>query len=221
MVDYKLLPEDADLRGNVAILIPAYNEEATVAQVIRAAKGSKLGPVLVIDDGSQDDTTKKALAEGVSVLRLELNVGKAGAVWLAAKLVKTDIIVLLDADLVGLNSKHVQALAAPVLQAKADMSRGSFSGGRFRTTAAQKLTPQLNGQRAILRHKLLELDDFSKARYGIEIAISKGAKKHGWKTANVDLPGVSQVMKEEKRGFRQGLKIRLAMYRDIFAALLR
>ncbi len=215
MANFNLFPKDLDLTGDCAVVIPAYNEEATVASIVKLALEANLGLVLVVDDGSTDKTKENSLAAGAAVLKIIENVGKGGAVWLAAKTLQTKAIVLIDADLTGLKSQHIIDLAKPVLNDEVDMTRGNFSGGRWQTTAAQNISPQLNGQRGILREKLLALPDFSKSRYGIEIAITKGAKKNNWRTANIDLKDVSQIMKEEKRGFLAGFIIRLGMYRDI------
>jgi hypothetical protein len=109
----------------------------------------------------------------------------------------------------------------PVLDGKADMSRGVFTGGRWTTTAAQQLTPQLNGQRAVKREKLLKIQGLRESRYGIEIAITEQAKRENWQMVDVTMPNVSQVMKEEKRGFWQGLKYRMWMYADIVRTYLK
>jgi len=218
VVEYDLIPTDADLTGQAAIVIPAYNEENTVGEIVTIAKNSNVGRVFVVDDGSDDATKEVASKAGANVIAIKENVGKGGAVHLAAEVLQTEVIV--DADLLGLTTEHIKDLAKPVIDGLVDMTRGNFSGGRLQTTAAQKLTPQLNGQRAILRDKLLELPDFSNSRYGIEVAISKGAARQKWRTKNIDFKNVSQVMKEEKRGFWCGLKIRLAMYRDIVVSLL-
>ena len=204
-----------------AVLVPAYNEAAHVARVIGVARAAALGPVLVVDDGSSDATTATAQAAGAEVLQLPDNRGKGGAVFAGAAHVDTDVVVLLDADLLGLTPNHIRALAEPVLKGTVTMTRGMFSGGRWRTTAAQHLTPQLNGQRAILRGKLLEVEGLADSRYGIEIAITEHAKRAGWPVCDVPLYGVSQVMKEEKRGFWVGLGVRLKMYREIFLELFR
>jgi glycosyltransferase involved in cell wall biosynthesis len=60
-------------RPSCAVLIPAYNEAETVADVVRVAKEAGLGPVVVIDDGSDDDTAAAAEAAGAEVLRLSEN----------------------------------------------------------------------------------------------------------------------------------------------------
>ncbi len=203
-----------------AVLIPAYNEAAHVGRVVEVARTVGC-EVWVIDDGSSDLTAQTARAAGAEVLTLPENQGKGGAVFAGAAHVDTDVVVLLDADLLGLTPQHIRALAEPVLSGRATMTRGVFSGGRWRTTAAQRLTPQLNGQRAVLREKLLEAEGLAESRYGLEIAITEHAKRAGWCVLDVPLGGVSQVMKEEKRGFWVGSGVRLKMYAEIFLELFR
>ncbi len=203
-----------------AVLIPAYNEADGVARVVGAAKATGYA-VWVIDDGSEDATAECARQAGAEFLTLPENQGKGGAVFAGAAHADAEVVVLLDADLLGLRPEHITALAEPVLSSRATMTRGVFTGGRWRTTTAQRLTPQLNGQRAVLRERLLEIPGLAKSRYGIEVLITEHAKRAGWAVQDVPLGGVSQVMKEEKRGFWVGALVRLQMYGEIFRQLLR
>jgi glycosyltransferase involved in cell wall biosynthesis len=202
-----------------SILIPAYNEALSIAAVIRTAASAQLGPVLVVDDGSTDDTSGVARRAGAEVLRLPANTGKGGAVFAGASQLDSGVVLLIDADLTGLTPAHLRALAGPVMRGEADMSRGVFKGGRWSTTAAQKIVPHLTGQRAIRRELLLQLSGLQRSRYGIEVVITEAARKQHWRTCDVPLPGVSQVMKEEKLGLVQGVGRRLRMYGDIVLAL--
>lgn len=63
----------------VCALIPAYNEEATVADVVRGA-AAHVADVLVVDDGSTDGTSAAATAAGATVMRLDRNRGKGTAI---------------------------------------------------------------------------------------------------------------------------------------------
>lgn len=202
-----------------AVLIPAFNEAAGVADVVRVALESGLGTVLVVDDGSEDGTADEARRAGASVLELDRNEGKGGAVAAGVRALDSDVVVLLDADLVGLTVKHLRDLAAPVLADMVDMTRGVFEGGRWSTTAAQKMLPQLNGQRAVRRELLVSLRELKESRYGIEVVITEGAKDGGWRVRDVPMDGVTQRMKEEKLGFMKGMALRLKMYGDIFRTL--
>lgn len=203
------------------VIIPAYQEAPNVGRVVQVALAAGLGRVLVIDDGSTDGTTAAARAAGAEVLSLPSNRGKGGALVAGANACTREVVVMLDADLVGLRPEHVVALAEPVCGGWADMARGTFEGGRWRTTAAQHVAPQLNGQRAVRRELLLAVPDLEGSRYGVEVAITLYAAAEGWRCVSVPLEGVSQVMKEEKLGFWRGLRVRLAMYGDIVATLLR
>lgn len=209
---------DGPLRA--AVLIPAYDEARTVASVIRVALQAGIGPVVVVDDGSSDATAAVARRAGAEVLPLEQNRGKGGALAAGASVRGEDVLVLLDADLTGLRPAHVRALANPVVAGEAVMSRGVFVGGRWSTTAAQRLIPQLNGQRAVLREHLLDVPGLAESRYGVEVAITEYAAEAGWATVDVPLRGVSQVMKEEKRGMLRGLVVRLRMYGQIVRQML-
>lgn len=204
----------------VGFLIPAFEEASNVGRVVRVALNTRLGPVLVVDDGSEDGTADAAEAAGAKVLRLPENLGKGGALAAGAAELTEDVLVLLDADLVGLIPDQLHDLVRPVVSGDADMTRGSFTRGRWRTTAAQKIAPQLSGQRAVLRSKLLSVPGLAESRYGVEVAITRAAKERSWRLVEVELPGVSQVMKEEKLGKWFGFMARLKMYRDVLLTLV-
>ncbi len=208
-------------RLSCAVLIPAYNEAPNVAAVVSAARNAELGRVLVVDDGSTDNTAQVAEEAGAMVLRLDPNRGKGAAVRAGARHLSESVVVLVDADLVDLQPEHVRALARPVLDDEAEMTRGVFSGGRWSTTTAQLLTPQLSGQRALVRTALLEVPNLEGSRFGAEVVLNSYARRAGWRCIDVPMAGASQVMKEEKRGFRRGTWARARMYGDILLALLR
>lgn len=204
-----------------SVLIPAFDEASTVAPVVRAALAAELGEVLVVDDGSRDATAQVARAAGARVLSLGENRGKGGALHAGARALGSEVVVLIDADLLGLAPEHLRALAEPVLAGEVDMTRGVFVGGRWRTSAAQHLTPQLNGQRALLREALLAVPGLAESRYGVEVAITEHARRQGWRSRDVPMADVSQVMKEEKLGLWRGSRVRLRMYREILRTLVR
>jgi glycosyltransferase involved in cell wall biosynthesis len=198
-----------------AVLIPAHDEARRVGAVVVAAAAAGCGPVLVVDDGSSDGTADAATAAGADVLTLPRNVGKGGALAAGAARLDSEVVVLLDADLTGLTPAHVRALAEPVLRGEAAMTRGVFRGARWATTTAQRLAPQLGGQRALRRADLLALPGLAESRFGVEVLLSDAAHRQGWAWRDVPLHGVGQRMKEEKRGWWAGVRARAAMYRDI------
>jgi glycosyltransferase involved in cell wall biosynthesis len=62
-----------------AVLIPAYDCASTITAVVDGARSAQIGEVLVVDDGSADDTAARAAAAGAAVLRLSPNRGKGAA----------------------------------------------------------------------------------------------------------------------------------------------
>jgi len=87
------------IKPRVLILIPAYNEAERVTAVINASKA--YGPVLVVDDGSKDQTSATAKTAGAEVIRQEPNQGKGAALIRGFKYgleQNYDAVITLDAD---------------------------------------------------------------------------------------------------------------------------
>lgn len=200
----------------IAIIVPAYNEEKQIAGVLSVLKQVKdIDEIIVVNDGSTDDTSLIARNFGAKVIDLKSNIGKGGAIYKGAKETDADIVVFIDADLIGLKPTHVNSLIKPILDGIADMAVGIFTSGRFRTDISQKMFPFISGQRAIKRSFIESMEDLELSRYGIEIAITKYAKEMGLATSAVPLEDLTHVMKEEKLGYPKGFLARLHMYREM------
>ena len=201
----------------LAVLISAFNEGKTVASVVKVALEAKLGEVLVVSDGSTDDTALKARAAGASVLELPINSGKGAAVAAGARQLEgADYLVLLDADLINLTPAHLSSLLEPIQVGRAQTTAGLFSGGGALTDFGNRATPTWSGQRCIPRQTILDTPNLAARGYGIELAINDSIAREGLTLEYVDLPGVSQVLKEQKRGLLAGLWWRVKMYWQIF-----
>ena len=200
----------------IAALVPAFNEERNIRRTIRFLRGiPEIHELIVINDGSEDRTAEIAREEyGVRLVDLERNQGKGGAVRAGVESTDAEIILLLDADLIGLTRKHVADLLEPVVTGRAKTTMGVFREGRVATDLAQYVAPQLSGQRAILRQLLLDAP-IEDARYGVEVAINRHLEELGIPIHEVDLPRLSQVVKEEKLGLMRGLAARFNMYYEV------
>ncbi len=133
------MPCAEDVRESLAIVVPAYNESAriagTVSEILRYLDEASLdGELIVVDDGSGDDT--RALAQGmaaqdrrVRVVGYDDNRGKGHAVRQGVRAADADIIVFLDADLSTPVGEVDKVLAA--VRGGAEMVVGS----RFRPDA--------------------------------------------------------------------------------------
>jgi glycosyltransferase involved in cell wall biosynthesis len=98
-----------DLRGNFAVLIPAFDEVDNMAALFAAIRATferhgLAGEVILVDDGSTDGTYERALEEGrglprLQVLRHRHNLGKTEAMLTGVAAAKSDYVILFDADM--------------------------------------------------------------------------------------------------------------------------
>lgn len=207
-----------------SLIIPAYNEEKRLGAVLEAAKGcSLINEIVVVDDGSTDLTSQVAQQHGVKLIKLARNEGKGRAVQVGLEeTTESEFIVLSDADIIGLKAEHFTKLIKPLLEDESlDMTVGKFVGGRLRTDLSQWLVPAISGQRALRRRLVATLPDLSKARFGVEVVITRLAKSKNAKVKEVILNDLTHIMKEEKLGLAKGLLARLKMYQEIFVSLKR
>lgn len=200
----------------VSAIVPAYNEAERIAAVLEPLNAAKrVDEIIVVDDGSTDDTAQVARRYKAKVLLLSQNVGKAEALNRGVQLAKHDILLFLDADLVGLRPNHIDLLIETYLKRRVGMVIGVFRDGRLNTDLAHILAPYLSGQRVLSRSLFNKVRNKEDLNFGLEIALTKLALKEGLKQKLVTLEGVTHVMKEEKRGFSRGLKDRMKMYCDM------
>jgi glycosyltransferase involved in cell wall biosynthesis len=204
----------------VSVIIPAYNEEKTIADVIMPIKKvPAVTEIIVVSDGSVDRTAEVAKEAGATVIVSEINKGKGGAMMLGVEHASQDVILFLDADLIGLTPTHIQQLIEPVLNKRVEMAVGIFEHGRLATDMAQLVAPFLSGQRALTKSLLKRVGNLEWARYGVEIALTKYAAEHDLQYEEVVLQDLSHVMKEEKLGLWKGFRARMKMYWEIAKSL--
>lgn len=202
---------------NVSVIIPAYNEERNIQNILTALCDMReLSEVLVVNDGSSDKTSEAARSFGVNVIDLPENGGKGHALLTGLKHTSGEIVLFLDADLIGMQPDQVKNLYMPVMEGKADMTIGIFTSGRGVTDLSQKLTPFLSGQRCVARELLMQLNEEEwLSGFGIEIALTHFAREHKLRVIEIPLENVTHIMKEEKLGLAKGVMARLKMYWEI------
>jgi len=206
----------------ISVIIPAYNEERGIGDVLKAVCSATLpSEIVVVSDGSVDKTAEIARAFPVKVLEQQPNKGKAAAMHLGVESSNGDILCFIDADIIGLTPELVDALLQPVVEGRAEVSMGIFQGGKFSTDWAQKMFPFLTGQRAMPRSVWEGSKVNHDSRYGVEVHLTKYMAKHNLRVENVILKGCTQYFKEQKTKGRgiEGFGKRLQMVWDIAKAL--
>jgi dolichol-phosphate mannosyltransferase len=113
----------------LSILIPVYNEEKTIKKVISAVKKADTGNVrkeiVVVDDGSKDNSLKVLKQiKGIKLISHTRNQGKGAAIRTAIKHATGDIIIIQDADL-EYNPNEYMSLIKPIIDGKAKVVYGS------------------------------------------------------------------------------------------------
>jgi len=131
----------------VSIIIPVYNEERTVGEVLRRVLALPIDKeVIVVDDGSTDATPEAIAAcsgPGVIALRLERNSGKGAAIRAGLECASGEYVLIHDADL-ELLPEEVPQVLAPIAEGRGPVVYGSrFLRGRGRASRGHHLANRL------------------------------------------------------------------------------
>lgn len=128
----------ADPTFKVLLVIPAYNEAAVIGSVVKSIINRGHLSVLVVDDGSTDQTSQVAAQSGALVVSHRINRGKGAATKTgleAAKILGADIVVTMDADGQH-NPDDISALINPIRLGACDVTLGT----RPKNTSAMPVT---------------------------------------------------------------------------------
>ncbi len=113
------------MTARISIIIPALNEERTIAEVVRSLATPLVREVLVVDNGSTDDTATRAAEAGATVIHApHRGYGRACASGVLAADPASDVFVFLDGDGSDVTAE-LPAIATPVLEGRYDFVIGS------------------------------------------------------------------------------------------------
>ena len=190
---------------SVSVIIPAYNEEKTVSHVVKVVKSlNYITEVIVVDDGSTDQTAIMAIDAGAIIINHIKNRGKGAAIKTGFKNSKGDIVVFLDADIKNLTKSQVDNIIKPIMNGEADITKTKFKreAGRVTELTAKpllnfffpeiKFDQPLSGQFAAKRSFLnkIKLED----DYGVDVGIVLDADVMGMRVKEVDIGKVDHVL---------------------------
>lgn len=182
----------------VAAVIPAWNEAATIGAVVDAARrASTVDEVIVVDNASTDATVTVAERAGARVVRQPVP-GKGQTMSAGVQASEADVVVFLDADLLGLSAAHVDALVQPLLDDRADMACGLFDRGPVSNVVYCHALPVLTGQRAIRRELFEALDPVDVRGYKVEAALNSLVAQRKLRRLDLVCFGLWHRTKEEK-----------------------
>ena len=227
-------------RPQLTLVVPVYDEQATVLEVIdrlHALPFSK--QIVVVDDGSTDGTAAKLATldhPDVEVVRHHSNRGKGAALRTGFALARGRIVAVQDADL-EYDPVDLPALMQPILDGKADVVYGSrLSGGRpqrvflfwhlvgnrvlslltnvlFNTTLSDMETGYKVMRREVLDGLRLRSDDFT-----IEPELTAKILKGRWRVYELPIAYYGRSYDEGKKiTWRHGVTAVLALFRYRFS----
>ena len=190
---------------SVSIVIPAYNEEATVAKVVSVAlKLSYVTEVIVVDDGSTDRTVEEAESAGATVISHIMNEGKGSAIKTGFKNSHGNIVAFIDADISNFTSEKIDKIIRPILEDQTDITKTKFAreSGRVTELTAKPLLgfffPELNYEQPLSGQFAGERSALNKIRfekdYGVDVGIVLDADVHGIKILEVDIGDICHDM---------------------------
>ena len=221
----------------VAVVIPAKDEADRIDRTVRAAaKLPHVDLVIVVDDGSKDDTQHKARAAGAVVVRHAHNKGKAAAMETGAAVVEMRdienelprLLLFIDADLAE-TAANTEPLIEPVLSGKVDFTIANLppqaGAGGFGTVvntarkAIKSITgweakQPLSGMRCLTREAFNAATPLAKG-WGVETAMLIDLLRAGYQPLEVECELRHRPSKKDIKGNLH----RAAQLRDVLAAV--
>jgi len=215
----------------VSIVIPCYNEAATLEQVVDKVLAAPVAnmEVIVVDDGSTDASAEllrdKIEPRVARVLRHERNQGKGAALRTGFAAARGEIVLVQDADL-EYDPRDYPRLLQPILEDRADVVFGSrFTGGEshrvlyFWHSVMNKLLTLLSNMLTdlnltdmevcykVFRRSVLERITIEEDRFGFEPEITAKVAKQGWRIYEVGISYSGRTYEEGKKiGWRDGVR---------------
>ena len=201
------------------VIIPARDEAPTIGDVIRAASAaSQVRRVIVVDDGSRDETSVLARQAGAEVIASRGNGSKALALATGVEHATAELLVFFDADILRAGPQHFESLVAPVASGAFAMCCGIIDYGPFRNPIFLRLPP-ITGLRAMRRSVFQAIPPSKLNGFQIEIMINEVIARGEMRSAIRVLEGVGHRSKVDKLGRITGTRAHLAMTAELLHCL--
>jgi glycosyltransferase involved in cell wall biosynthesis len=202
---------------SVSCIIPAYNEALRIGRVLDVICAHPLiDEVIAVDDGSTDATGQTiSRFNQVRLITQPANTGKSAAICAGTRVSTGEVLVFVDADLVGLTESDVTALLMPVLNGAADMSISLRKDALlpWRTIGLD----YLSGERAFRRELIAAHLDVIAALpgFGLESYLNDLLIRRQARIEVVNWTSVGHTLKARKYGMWKGLSSETRMMMHI------
>jgi polyisoprenyl-phosphate glycosyltransferase len=207
------------MRVRTTAVVAAYNEEKTIAAVLRALTSSpSIDEVIVVSDGSDDRTVEISRTfDGVRTVALHENHGKGFAMAVGVANASNDILFFCDGDMYNVTEEHISALVTPVIRGECEMNIGVRDRGDVANFLhlRMKCGPVLSGIRVMRRQVFETVPPQYQSHYKIEAALNCFCARAGYRQQQTIIYGLDHVIKESKMGLADGLRARWRMSREV------
>ncbi|MFH1192738.1 MAG: glycosyltransferase family 2 protein [Candidatus Jorgensenbacteria bacterium] len=191
----------------VSCIIPAYNEAARIRDVLRAAVGHPyVSEVIAVDDGSRDGTGDAVRQfAGVRIITHAKNEGKCRTIADGIEASREDILLFLDADLMGLMPDDISRLVEPVISGRADVaiSLRKNAPPYYRAIGLDFISGERVLRRELLTNHLNEIRKLP--GFGFEVYMNGLIVKNRCRIKVVPWVNVISPWKHTKAGFWKGI----------------
>ena len=182
----------------ISVVIPAFNEEQAIGEVVRAVPLDRIHDIVVVDNGSTDDTAAQASLAGARVV-FEPRPGYGSACLAGAKAAAdADVLIFFDGDRSD-DPRQLENVAAPVLDNRADLVIGSRIKGSLEK-GAMPLHGRLGNRFIVFLLRLLygvditDIGSFRAIKSQTLFGLKMEQMTYGWP--------VEMVVKAARKGLR-------------------
>lgn len=203
----------------VAAIVPAYNEQETLTDVITVLKSmTRIDEIFVVSDGSTDETVEIARALKVKAIHLLRNHGKGRAMAIGVAHTDAEVLLFVDGDILNLSEYVLDQLLEPVLSGASHMNVGIRHRGFLIDFFHRRYGPLLSGIRCLRREVFEAVPESHLEGFAIETGLNWACNQLGCRPSITVLYNLKHRVKEQKRGLLQGLRARYQMFAAVFRA---
>ena len=208
-------------KPRVAAIVPAYNEAETLAEVLQVLQATPLiHEVLVVSDGSTDNTVEIARSHGVKAIHLRQNQGKGMAMAVGVAHTDAKVLTFVDGDILNLTTEQLNRLIEPVLAGRSDMNVGVRDRGPALNDFQRRHGPLLSGIRCLRREIFEAVPESHLEGFAVETGLNWACGELGMKMTTTVLHNLKHLVKEKKRGLVRGFRARMRMFAAVFGAYM-
>lgn len=203
----------------VTAIVPAYNEEATLSEVLSVLKATPaIGEILVVSDGSTDGTVGIARSMGLRTIHLRQNQGKGRAMAIGVAHTDAEILLFVDGDILNLSVELLERLVEPVLTGGSDMNVGIRHRGAVMDEIHRRSGILLSGIRCLRRQIFEAVPESHLEGFAIETGLNWACRQLGCRITTTVMYNLKHLVKEKKRGLARGFRARFEMFAAVFRA---